>query len=103
MKHITVQELKQLLENKPENAAFIDVREQNEWDTGHIEGMELKPLSRISEWAGDMKGYDAVYLQCRSGGRSSTACEFLENQGIKNTINVDGGILDWVEAGYPVA
>jgi rhodanese-related sulfurtransferase len=44
-----------------------------------------------------------VVLYCRSGARSFHACAFLMQQGVRNVINLRGGILDWARCGYEIA
>jgi rhodanese-related sulfurtransferase len=40
---------------------------------------------------------EEVIIYCRSGNRSQMACLMLEHMGFKNTVNVTGGMLDWIE------
>jgi rhodanese-related sulfurtransferase len=40
---------------------------------------------------------EEVIIYCRSGNRSGQACQILEQVGFKNTVNVTGGMLDWVD------
>lgn len=103
IKEIDVQELKKKLDNK-ENFVFIDCREQEEWDEAHIEGATLIPLSSFQE------KYEAVLtdknativIQCRSGKRSMNACMFLLSKGYSDLNNLEGGIMAWHEAGFPI-
>lgn len=103
IKEIDVQELKKKLDNK-ENFVFIDCREQEEWDEAHIEGATLIPLSTFQE------KYEAVLtdknativVQCRSGKRSMNACMFLLSKGYSDLNNLEGGIMAWHEAGFPI-
>jgi hypothetical protein len=44
-----------------------------------------------------------VVLYCRSGARSYHACNFLNQQGIDNVINLRGGIIAWARNGYEIA
>lgn len=104
MKQITVDELKQKLDSgAPLN--LIDVREPHEFAEGYIAGGRLVPLGKIQtmqvEELEDLKD-DEVILYCRSGRRSLMACMVLDQLGFKNTVNVEGGILDWQEK-YGVA
>lgn len=91
---ISVQELAAL----GTSARIIDVREPDEWDHGHIAHASLIPLATVP---GQLDQFDATptYVVCRSGGRSSQACEFLGRQGIE-AVNVAGGMLAWTAAGF---
>lgn len=93
---ISVQELAAL----GPSARIVDVRERNEWDHGHIAHATLIPLATVP---GNLDQFDATptYVICRSGGRSGQACEFLERQGVE-AVNVTGGMLAWVAAGFDV-
>lgn len=104
MKNITVDELKQRLDNG-EKINIIDVREPHEFTESHIEGVRLVPLGKIQtmqvEDLEDLKEEEVV-LQCRSGRRSMMAAMILEQLGFRETYNLEGGILAWEEKNYPV-
>lgn len=99
----TVQELKQKLENKA-NIQFIDCREIAEWNEANIPGATLLPLSEFeAKYESVLKDKNAqIVIHCRSGKRSMNACMFLLSKGYSNLTNVEGGILSWMDAGYPV-
>ncbi len=103
IKEIDVQELKNKIENK-DNFVFIDCREQEEWDEGHIPGATLLPLSAFQEkYEGVLTDKNAtIVIQCRSGKRSMNACMFLLSKGYSNLNNLEGGIIAWHEAGFPI-
>lgn len=103
IKEINVQELKEKIDNK-ENFVFIDCREQDEWNEAHIPGATLVPLSKFEEkYESALPDKNAaIVIQCRSGKRSMNACMFLLSKGYKNLTNLEGGIMAWSEAGYPI-
>jgi sulfur dioxygenase len=78
---------------------LIDVREQQEWNEGHIEGAQLVPLAtlpgRMGEWSHD----DPIAVVCRSGARSGRAAQQLEQAGFKRVASLRGGVLAWAHAG----
>ncbi|TCP57156.1 rhodanese-related sulfurtransferase [Tamaricihabitans halophyticus] len=78
----------------PPEATLIDVREQDEWDAGHAPGAVHIPLGELPDRLGDLPEADALYLVCRSGGRSSRAAAFLNANGWE-AINVSGGMRSW--------
>jgi rhodanese-related sulfurtransferase len=99
-KRISVDEAKQLLDSG--QATLIDVREQAEWDAGHIPGATLIPLNRIlSNPGAHIKG-DNIIFQCAVGARSAVAAEIAASLGISNLYNMEGGIDAWRKKGYPV-
>lgn len=82
-------------------AVLVDVREPDEWAEVHATGARLIPLGEVPERLGEIPTGAAVYVICRSGGRSMRAAEFLRTQGV-DARNVAGGTMAWVEAGLPV-
>lgn len=94
---ITAKQLKQELEQG--GVRIIDVRTPAEFGEVHIEGSELMPLGRLRpDTVGDA---DAVVV-CRSGKRAAKAMEQLEGAGCGNLRVLEGGVIAWEEAGYPV-
>lgn len=74
----------------------IDVREVEEFESGHIKGARNIPLSGLNNRLDEFNQDEEYFLICRSGRRSANACEILENQNI-NVTNVEGGMLAWEE------
>jgi rhodanese-related sulfurtransferase len=103
IKEIEVQELKLKLDSD-EKFYFIDCRELEEWEEGHIEGAAFLPLSEFQErYETVLTEKDAkIVVQCRSGKRSMNACMFLLSKGYSDLNNLEGGILAWTQAGFPV-
>lgn len=92
MKEITVQELKEMQDNK-ESFQFIDVREPYEYEEANMDA-ELIPLGEIPESVDKIKRDQKVVVHCRSGKRSANAIKFLEdNYNFDNLYNLKGGIL----------
>ncbi|MGY6499556.1 MAG: rhodanese-like domain-containing protein [Acidimicrobiales bacterium] len=96
---IDVGELAELLDS---GVALLDVRQPDEHDEVNIPAAVLIPLDQLPDRLDDVPGTDEVYVICRSGGRSASACEFLTSSG-RSAVNVTGGMLAWVDAGLPVA
>lgn len=84
----------------PEGLAVLDVREQVEWDHGHIEGAVHVPLMDLPQRLGDVPD-GQVLVVCKVGGRSGQAVGWLAQQGY-DVVNLDGGMLDWAAAGRPM-
>ncbi len=88
-------DLKQRLD-AGESLRILDVREQQEWEIGHLDGAELRPLSRFQEWMKDLEPDGGPYvLYCHHGMRSQQACTALAQQGVQKLINLSGGIDNW--------
>lgn len=94
MQTISVQELHDLLP-LPESAGFIDVRTTQEYDAGHAAGTQNIPLDTLAEHIAELENYDQIYVICQSGGRSMSACMFLEQAGVTQVTNVIGGTTAW--------
>lgn len=98
---ITVQELKERLDRK-ERLVLLDVREEQEFKEGHIEGALHNHLTSLE---GRVAAYDRVCptaVICNSGNRSSIAASVLLRNGFREVYNVLGSITAWKNAGYPV-
>ena len=84
---------------------LLDVRRPAEYAEGHIKGSTLANWEDKAAFEAHTKHLDkdqAVYVYCRSGKRSSDAANFLSEQGFKNVINLEGGILEWKQEGKQV-
>jgi len=82
-------------------AAVVDVREPDEYAEAHVPGALLIPLGEVPERLAELPESRPLYLICRSGARSARAGEFLAGQGYE-VVNVAGGTLAWIDAGFPV-
>ena len=76
-----------------EGAVIIDVREDDEFNKGHIVNAINIPLSEISEINYDKE--TNIILYCATGVRSSEAAKELEKMGYTKIYNLDGGLLNW--------
>ena len=81
---------------------IIDVRRQNEWDEGHIEGAHHIYLGRLPERLDQVPEDVPVVVQCKTGTRSSFAASILQRVGKKRVYNLLGGIDAWKGLGYPL-
>ncbi len=82
----------------------VDVREQDEWDEGHVEGAVHVPRgyleSRIERLAPDTSRPVIVY--CSAGNRSAFAAKTLADLGYEDVVSLAGGFTDWKRNGFPV-
>jgi sulfur-carrier protein adenylyltransferase/sulfurtransferase len=82
---------------------FVDVREQDEWDEGHIPGAIHVPRgfleSRVETAVPDRSHPIVVY--CASGNRSAFAAKTLEELGYEDVTSLAGGFVDWKRNGFP--
>lgn len=89
-KQVKVDEVRELIENQ---AFFLDVREKNEFESGHLINAHNIPLSELRERMDEIPKDQAVYVHCRSGQRSYNAVMALQNSGFSNVFNVSGSFL----------
>ncbi|WP_312856042.1 rhodanese-like domain-containing protein [Nocardioides stalactiti] len=84
----------------PEQLTVIDVREDMEWQAGHIQGSVHIPLMQLPDRLGEMPE-GQILVVCKVGGRSARAVAYLAQNG-HDAFNLDGGLLDWDAAGRPL-
>ena len=85
-----------------DDVVLIDVREQHEYDAGHIPDITLIPMSEIQNRVSEIPTDVEVVLTCRSGNRSGQVHAYLTELGFDNVHNMEGGILAWETEGYEV-
>jgi len=102
---ITPEELRQKIDNH-EKMILIDVRTQQEYtgELGHIDGTVLLPLQDISSWISKYENDKdkEIVMICRSGNRSGRATQYFLDHGFKDVYNMEGGMIAWNKAGFPV-
>ncbi len=74
-------------------AFILDVREQEEWDAGHLLRAHHVPLSELRQRLDEIPTDQPVYVHCRSGQRSYSAVCALQHRGYDQVFNVSGGYL----------
>jgi len=100
--YVQSEELETLLkEREAGNVDFllVDVREQGEYDMGHIKGVDmLKPTSTFQSWAESFIAENmdkTVIFTCRTDNRSGQVQRVFQQNGMKNVINHAGGIVTY--------
>lgn len=91
------------LNAKREQVQILDVREQYEWDAGHIDGAVHVPLAQVmgGQERGLLDPERPVVVVCKTGNRSELASVMLRARGF-NAENFEGGTELWVAAGLPI-
>jgi rhodanese-related sulfurtransferase len=102
VRETNVAEVKKRLESG-EKLTLVDVREDSEWQKGHLPGaihLGRGVIERDIEKTIPDKSTELI-LYCGGGFRSALAADNLQKMGYKNPISMDGGWRGWTEAGYP--
>lgn len=84
-------------------AQLIDVREPDEWESGHAPQARHVPLQQfLSDPSSYVQPSDNVVFVCARGQRSAVAAEMASAVGVEHAYNLEGGMIDWQDRGYPV-
>ena len=82
----------------PEGLLVLDVREDDEWQAGHVAGSTHVPLMELGNRYGELPDAPQTLVVCRTGSRSAYAVGFLIQQGV-DAVNLAGGLVAWEAAG----
>lgn len=99
VREVSIDEAFQLYQDK---VAFLDVRTPAEWNAAHVPGSTLLPLEDLEDRAGELPRDLELVVYCRSGDRSAQAARILMDAGFSDVYSMDGGLNDWIAAGYEV-
>jgi len=102
VKEVNTVEALQLINHK--NALILDVRNDTEYQSGHILNAKLIPLGNLTGRIGELERHrdQAIVVVCRSGQRSASACSMLGKQGFKQAYNLSGGVIAWQKSNLPL-
>ncbi|MHC1611574.1 MAG: rhodanese-like domain-containing protein [Candidatus Methanospirareceae archaeon] len=99
---ITVEEAKRLIDSESEDLILLDVRTEEEYDSGHIGGASSIPLIELSNKTEELNTSKKIVVYSANGSNSTIACNMLIKNGFERVYNVLGGLNAWNESGYPV-
>ena len=103
---LPVQQLGQIkvetLHSMRHDLKILDVRDQSEWEEGHIKGATHIPYYFLIERLQELDNTKPMAVICASGQRSSIACSLLQKHGFTQLFNVVGGMEAWNEAGLVI-
>lgn len=97
---VTVEEAKSLVESNI-SLIIVDVRTREEYDSGHIEGAILIPVSELEGRINELSKEEELLIYCRTGNRSSNSVNILKANGYTKIFHMNDGIIAWIQAGYP--
>jgi hydroxyacylglutathione hydrolase len=98
---LSVGQLKEKIE-RGEDLLVLDVRDDAEWNMGHIRGSFHIYVGHIEERLAEIPAAKPVAVLCSVGHRASLAASLLKRKGYKNVSVVLGSITAWRNAGYPL-
>jgi len=99
--NVTADEVYKMLSSN-KDYFILDVRSKEEFDSGHIEGAYLIPVSELENRSQELPQDKPVIVYCMSGSRSTSAANILLEKGFKEIFNMTGGITEWQNKGFPV-
>jgi len=89
----------------PSGAVLLDVRNDDEWQAGHIDGAVHVPMNSLPEQLqygpGPLIPDVPIVVVCKVGHRAAQVTAWLNQQGF-DAINLDGGMMAWQQAGRPM-
>ncbi len=90
--------------SRGEKFHLLDIREDNEWERGHLPGATHLGKGIIErDIENTIPDPNAeIILYCGGGYRSALAADMLQKMGYTNVVSMDGGYKGWVAAGHPV-
>ena len=86
------------------NALVLDVRDDAEFENGHIADALHIPLANLEARLGELKKYKnkPILVNCQRGARAAKACDILRKAEFTQVHNLQGGLNAWVEAKLPI-
>jgi sulfur-carrier protein adenylyltransferase/sulfurtransferase len=87
-----------------DGSIFVDVREADEWDEGHIPGAIYTGRGRLEQRIEGLvpDKTRSLVVYCSAGSRSAFSAKALEELGYSNVVNLSGGFADWKRNGFEV-
>jgi len=95
---------KMIKKSKHSDLLILDVRTDTEYSVTHLYDAVQLSLDDLEDSISKIEEYmdNIVIVYCKSGGRSKNSSQILVDEGFSNVFNMEGGILAWIDAEYPV-
>lgn len=81
---------------------LVDVREDYEYEDGHLPGAISIPMSEFQARFDEIEQDKTVILVCATGNRSGMVAEFMVAQGYEDVYNLLDGTVGWMQRGLPI-
>ena len=98
VRNVNVAEALELLDG---GALLLDVREDNEWESGRAPNADHISLNEVPDHLDELPAGRTIVCVCRSGARSGRVTKFLLDHG-RDAVNLEGGMLAWSAEGEPL-
>ncbi|MDH3344780.1 MAG: rhodanese-like domain-containing protein [Desulfobacteraceae bacterium] len=96
VKSLDADQARNYMENRDsDELTILDVRQPNEYESGHISGSKLIPLPDLTERLHEIDPKKPTVVYCAIGGRSRIAAQMLAGNGFENVYNISGGFKTW--------
>ncbi|MEK7791328.1 MAG: rhodanese-like domain-containing protein [Deltaproteobacteria bacterium] len=93
---LSIEAAKKIYAERKSDTIWLDVRSPKEWSNGRVPGAKHIPIDQLEKRVNEVGPTDKKYIvYCHTGGRSTTACEFLNKQGYHSLYNMTGGMGEW--------
>jgi hydroxyacylglutathione hydrolase len=87
---VPVEEFEKIYAANPD-VNVLDVRKPGEYEGGHLEFTQMRPLDYINDWTNEISTSKTYYIHCAGGYRSMIAASILKARGVENVIDIAGG------------
>jgi rhodanese-related sulfurtransferase len=102
IREVTPQQVRDI-RARGEDAAYLDVREPNEWNLGHLPGAIHIPRGQLeTKVEAIVPRQRRVVVYCAAGNRSALAADTLQQMGYENVVSLAGGFTGWAQSGGDV-
>ncbi|MDR2030946.1 MAG: rhodanese-like domain-containing protein [Azoarcus sp.] len=87
-----------------EDAVIVDVRDQGEFEQGHLPNARHLPLADLERRGAELNKLRArpILVYCGNGSRTATAIATLKKSGFEKLFSLRGGLFEWEKAGQPL-
>lgn len=87
---------------RSDGAFMLDVREPDEWTSGHIPGATLIPLGQLPDRFNELPIDQIIVVVCRSGNRSASGRDILIKAGFDQVTSMAGGMNEWANKAFEI-
>jgi rhodanese-related sulfurtransferase len=101
---VSPEQAAQVIEDAPSGLVVLDIRTPEEFNEARLSGAINVDYyeTNFADQLDTLDKNDPYVMYCRSGNRSSDAVKTMKDLGFTEVYEIDGGIVNWYESGYPV-